>query len=100
MQIFVGVFWRVGIKEQWGDPKWQFLVLLVAVSLEPLDIRPKLIYEAEPSPGHFGSQPAGDVSLKPSGKLPLLYELYSNSLLAVIVLLQCCMPLLIGSEVP
>jgi len=44
MQIFTGVPWTLGVKRQWGCPKRQVSVLLVAIYSEALEARPTLLY--------------------------------------------------------
>jgi len=39
-----GIFWTGGVKRQWGGRKRRYSVLSVAISSEPLQIRPKLLY--------------------------------------------------------
>ena len=44
MWIFVGVPWRGGIRRQWGCQKQQFSLLSLAISSEPLEVKPTLLY--------------------------------------------------------
>ena len=42
MCIFARVHWRGGVKWEWGCRKWRFLLLLLAISSEPLHRRPQV----------------------------------------------------------
>jgi len=43
MRIFVEVPWREGLKQQWGGQNLPYLVILVAIPLEPLQLKPILL---------------------------------------------------------
>ena len=45
--LFAGVFWEGGVERLWRGRKWRFSVTSAAVSLEPSELRPQLLYDRQ-----------------------------------------------------
>jgi len=44
MRIFVGIPWRGRVKQQWDGQNRRFLVISVAISSNPLELKPMMIW--------------------------------------------------------